>query len=145
VAKNLLRARVLLADDHAANAQLLRSLLEVEFEVVGAVQNGYALVGAAETLSPDVIVSDISMPGLDGIEAAKRILYRNRAARIVFVTVHDEPEMVKRSLAIGALGYVLKMVAGEELVPAVRAALNGGRHISALHPPHSEQDHTQIS
>ncbi|MET1081933.1 MAG: response regulator transcription factor [Burkholderiales bacterium] len=145
MAKNLLRARVLLADDHAANAQLLRGLLEMEFEVVGAVQNGYALVGAAESLSPDVIVSDISMPGLDGIEAAKRILYRNPAARIVFVTMHDEPEMVKRSLAIGALGYVLKMVAGEELVPAVRAALNGGRHISALHPPHSEQDHTQIS
>ncbi|MET0214673.1 MAG: response regulator transcription factor [Vicinamibacterales bacterium] len=136
---------MLLADDHAANAQLLRGLLEMEFEVVGAVQNGYALVGAAESLSPDVIVSDISMPGLDGIEAAKRILYRNPAARIVFVTMHDEPEMVKRSLAIGALGYVLKMVAGEELVPAVRAALNGGRHISALHPPHSEQDHTQIS
>jgi len=143
VAKTLIRARVLLADDHAANAQLLRDLLELEFEVVGAVQNGYALVGAAETLSPDVIVSDIGMPGLDGIEAAKRILYRNPAARIVFVTVHDEPEMVKRSLAIGALGYVLKMVAGEELVPAVRAALNGARHVSAGYQPHPEQDRTR--
>jgi DNA-binding NarL/FixJ family response regulator len=136
-----MRARVLLADDHTANAQLLRDLLELEFEVVGAVQNGHALVGAAETLSPDVIVSDISMPGLDGIEAAKRILCRNPAARIVFVTVHDEPEMVKRSLAIGALGYVLKMVAGEELVPAVRAALRGTRHISTLERPHLEQSH----
>jgi DNA-binding NarL/FixJ family response regulator len=125
----MIRPRVLLADDHAGNTQLLRSLLEMEFDVVGAVQNGHALVGAAETLSPDVIVSDIAMPGLDGIEAARRILCRNPAARIVFVTVHGEPEVVKRSLAIGGLGYVLKIVAGEELVPAVRAALRGERHV----------------
>jgi len=128
-----MRARVLVADDHAGNIQLLRGLLEMDFDVVGAVQNGLALVGAAETLSPDVIVSDIGMPGLDGIEAAKRILCRNPGARIVFVTVHDEPQMVRRSLEIGALGYILKMVAAEELIPAVRAALRGERHTNAQH------------
>jgi DNA-binding NarL/FixJ family response regulator len=140
--KNTIRARVLLADDHAGNIQLLRGLLEIDFDVVGAVQSGHALVGAAETLSPDVIVSDIAMPGLDGIEAAKRILCRNPAARIIFVTVHDEPEMVRRSLAIGALGYVLKVVAAEELVPAVRAALRGERHTSAPQLPDPGQ-HTR--
>ena len=128
---NTTRARVLLADDHVGNILLLQGLLEMEFDVVGAVQSGHALVGAAETLWPDVIVSDIAMPGVDGIEAAKRILCRNAAARIVFVTVHDEPEMVSLALAIGALGYVFKAVAAEELVPAVRAALRGERHTSA--------------
>jgi DNA-binding NarL/FixJ family response regulator len=140
LAKNTIRARVLVADDHAGNIQLLRGLLEMDFDVVGAVQNGHALVGAAETLSPDVIVSDIAMPGLDGLEAAKRILCRNPAARIVFVTVHDEPEIVSRSLAIGALGYVLKVVAAEELVPAVHAALRGERHASAQHLSDPGQD-----
>jgi DNA-binding NarL/FixJ family response regulator len=130
----MIRPRVLLADDHAGNTQLLRSLLEVEFDVVGAVQDGHALLGAAETLAPDVIICDISMPRLDGIEAAKRILCRNPAARIVFVTVHGELEMVKRSLTMGALGYVMKIVAGEELVPAVRAALRGERHVCTPHP-----------
>jgi DNA-binding NarL/FixJ family response regulator len=127
------RPRVLLADDHAGNTELLCSLLSLEFDVVGAVQDGNALVGAAERLSPDVIVSDISMPGLGGIEAAQRILLRNPAARIVFVTVHGEPEVVKRGLAVGALGYVLKAVAGDELVLAVHAALRGEQHISAFH------------
>jgi DNA-binding NarL/FixJ family response regulator len=125
------RPRVLLADDHPGNTRLLRSLLETEFEVVGAVRDGHALLNAADLLSPDVIVCDISMPGLDGIEAARGILCRNPRARIVFVTVHGEPEVVRRGLTIGALGYVLKTVAGEELVPAVRAALRGELHVRA--------------
>ena len=143
MAKNTTRARVLLADDHAGNISLLQGLLELEFEVVGAVQSGQALVGAAEALSPDVIVSDIAMPGVDGIEAAKRILCRNPAARIVFVTVLDEPEMVRRALAIGAMGYVLKTVAAEELVPAVHAALRGERHAGAQHLADPRTGHTE--
>jgi DNA-binding NarL/FixJ family response regulator len=129
------RPRVLLADDHPENTELLCSLLQQEFDVVGRVQDGYALVSAAETLSPDVIVCDISMPGLDGITAAGMILYRNAAARIVFVTVHGDPLVVQRALATGALGYVLKLVAGDELIPAVRAALRGERHVR-LPGPH---------
>ena len=95
-------------------------------------QDGRALVSAAEQLSPDVIVTDISMPGLDGIAAATAILRRNPAARIVFVTVHGDPSLVERGLATGALGYVLKLAAGDELVPAVHAALRGERQVSRV-------------
>ena len=80
--------RLLLADDHAETAELLRGLLQADFDVIAQVEDGLALVAAAEGLSPDVIVSDISMPGLDGIAAATLILRRNPDARIVFVTVH---------------------------------------------------------
>lgn len=128
------RTRVLLADDHQANAALLRTLLQPEFEVVATVEDGQALVEAAEALSPDVIVTDIAMPILDGIAASIEILRRNPTARIVFVTVHCDPVMIARALAAGAFGYVLKVAAGDELVPAVRAALRGERHVSR-HPP----------
>ena len=99
-------------------------------------RDGNALVAAAEALTPDVIVTDIAMPGLEGIAAASEILRRNRAARIVFVTVHDDSEMVKKGLAIGALGYVLKLAAGEDLVPAIHAALRGQRHVSPMAGSH---------
>jgi len=125
------RARVLLADDHPGNTDLLCRLLQSEFEVVGLVQDGNALVAAAERLSPDVIVTDISMPGLDGIAAASVILGRNPAARIVFVTVHRDRALMERGLATGAMGYVLKLAAGDELLPAVRAALRGDRQVSS--------------
>jgi DNA-binding NarL/FixJ family response regulator len=122
--------RLLLADDHADTAALLRGLLQPEFEVVAEVHDGLALVLAAEQLSPDVIVSDISMPGLDGIAAASLILRRRPSARIVFVTVHSDPLLMERGFEAGALGYVRKCAAGEELVDAVRAALRGERHAS---------------
>jgi DNA-binding NarL/FixJ family response regulator len=129
------RTRVLLAEDHAAVATHLRRILEQEFEVVGVVQDGQALLDADEQLSPDVIVTDIAMPVLDGIAAASTILQRKRTARVVFVTDYDDPVLVQRSLAIGVLGYVLKVTAGEELVPAVRAAIRGERHISTRGGP----------
>jgi len=122
--------RLLLADDHKETAELLCGLLEDDFDVVGQVRDGYALVSAVERLSPDVIVSDISMPGLDGITAAKAILHKHPSARIVFVSVHCEPSIVERGLAAGALGYVLKRVAGDELVVAVHSAMRGERHVS---------------
>jgi len=124
------RPRLLLAEDHPATRELLRTLLQLEFDVLTAVEDGLALVAAAERLSPDVIVADISMPGLDGIAAAARILRRNPAARIVFVTAHGEPVLAERGVATGALGFVLKVAAGNELVPAVHAAIRGERHIS---------------
>lgn len=126
------RARVLLADDHPANTALLCDLLQPEFEVVAQVQDGAALVDAAAAMSPDVIVCDISMPRMDGIEAAQVILREDPSARIVFVTVHDDPLMVSRGIAAGAMGYVLKLAAGDDLLPAVRAALRGERHVSGL-------------
>jgi len=128
--------RLLLADDCTDNAELLRGLLQPEFDVIAIVEDGHALVTAAERLAPDVIVADISMPGLDGITAAAVIRRTNPTARIVFVTVHNEPAMVERGLATGALGYVLKLAAGDELAIAVRAALRGERHVSeALRRP----------
>src|SRR6476660_9237716 len=95
------RLKVLLADDHAPIAAHLRAVLEPEFEVVATVGDGQALVNAAETLQPDVIVTDISMPGLDGMEAAGEILRKNSAARILFLTVHNDPALVRRGMMIG--------------------------------------------
>ena len=118
---------LLLADDHRDTGNLLRGLLQDEFDVLAVVEDGIALVNAAERLSPDVIVTDISMPILDGIAAAQEILRRNKSARVVFVTVHSDPAIVRRGLAIGGLGYVLKVSAGEQLVPAVWAAFRGER------------------
>ena len=124
------RMRVLLADDHAATMQLWRTLLEPEFEVVGTVSDGEALVEAAERLAPDVIVTDIVMPGISGIVAAGAILRKRPAARIVFATVHADRTMLRSGIAAGAFGYVLKVRAGDDLVPAIRAALRGELHIS---------------
>ena len=124
------RPRLLLADDHRETAEQLRKLLRPHFDGVALVRGGHALVGAAERLTPDVIVADISMPGLDGIEAAAQIRRRDSGARIVLVTVHAEPILVERGLVAGALGYVLKDAAGDELVTAVHAALGGDRYIS---------------
>ena len=127
--------RLLLADDHRETAALLRDLLEPEFDVIAQVEDGLALVSAAERLVPDVIVSDITMPGLDGISAAAAILRQNPAARVVFVTVHGDPILVERGFEAGALGYVLKRAAAEELVLAVHSALRGERHVSQVLPP----------
>jgi DNA-binding NarL/FixJ family response regulator len=130
------RPRLLLADDHAETADLLCTLLEPEFEVVAAVEDGRALVDAASQFAPDVIVTDISMPRLDGIAAAALIRRRHPEARIVLVTVHADSLLVDRGLAIGALGYVLKDTAGDELLCAVHAALEGRRYVSrALRSP----------
>jgi DNA-binding NarL/FixJ family response regulator len=126
------RARVLLADDHPAVAEDLRALLEPEFDVIATVGDGYGLMTATETLTPDVIVTDIAMPGLDGMAAASAILQRNPRARIVFVTIHNDSAMVQKAFATGVLGYVLKLTAGDELVPATHAALRGERYASPL-------------
>ena len=122
---------VLLADDHTETAEQLRELLQPHFDVVALVEDGRALVSAAARLSPDVIVTDISMPGLDGIDAAALIRRRDPEARIVLVTVHCRAaSWCERGLAAGALGYVLKDAAGDELVAAVHAALGGHRYVS---------------
>jgi DNA-binding NarL/FixJ family response regulator len=127
--------RLLLAEDHVETAELLCEVLQPEFDVIARVQDGVALVAAAERLDPDVIVSDITMPGLDGIAAAAEILRHNAEARIILVTVHADPLLAERGLAAGALGYVLKRMAGDELVPAVQSALRGEVYVSQLVNP----------
>jgi DNA-binding NarL/FixJ family response regulator len=127
-----MRVRVLLAEDHQAVAEELGALLRSECDVVGMVADGLSLVASARALRPDVIVADITMPTMDGLEAAGRILREDAASRIVFVTVHADPAMVERGFAVGAVGYVLKQAAGEDLLPAVRAAVLGERYVSPL-------------
>jgi DNA-binding NarL/FixJ family response regulator len=124
------RARVLLADDHADVAKQLRFILETEFDVVAVVGDGSALLAAASVLEPDVIVTDIAMPGMDGIVATTEILRRTPNARIVVVTSHDEMGVQRRALAAGALGYVTKFSADDELLPAVHAAFRGERFVA---------------
>jgi DNA-binding NarL/FixJ family response regulator len=124
------RPRVLLAEDHAETAARLRKLLGVDFDVIASVEDGRALVDATERLSPDVVVADIDMPGVDGIAATALIRRHDPDARIVLVTVHSEAMLVEAGLAAGALGYVLKDTAGDELVPAVYAALGGRQYVS---------------
>jgi DNA-binding NarL/FixJ family response regulator len=124
------RPRVLLADDHPATAALLRMVLAPEFEVLAELHDGRSLVQAAADVSADVIVTDITMPGLDGIAAALLIRRANPDARIVFVTVHADRSIVERAMATGALGYVMKLAAGDDLLPAVQAALCGERYVS---------------
>jgi DNA-binding NarL/FixJ family response regulator len=126
------RVRVIVADDHLAVVEGLCAVLEQEFDVIATVGDGNELVAAATTLTPDVIVTDIAMPGLDGIAAAGEIMRRHPGVRIVFVTVHNDAELVQKGLATGALGYVLKLTAGEELVPAIHAVLQGQQHVSPL-------------
>jgi DNA-binding NarL/FixJ family response regulator len=111
-------------------AEQLRALLEPEFEVVATVNDGDALLQAAETMKPDVIVTDIMMPRLNGIVAAAEIMRRDPASRIVIVTIYGDRETTRAGLAAGALGYVLKADAAEALPLAVRAALQGERHVS---------------
>ena len=121
---------MLLADDHAETAEQLRALLQARFDVVEVVGDGNALVSAAARHAPDAIVTDIAMPVCDGIEACGLIRRDNPRACIVFVTVHSEPMLVERGLAAGALGYVLKDAAGDDLVAALEAALDGKRYLS---------------
>jgi DNA-binding NarL/FixJ family response regulator len=122
--------RILLADDHPYFPEMEERLLEPEFEVIGKVHNGQALFEEAMRLKPDVIVTDISMPILNGIEAADRLKESGCNSRVLFLTVHSDPEFVRRCLSAGAFGYVIKSRIGSELVPAIREALMGNIFVS---------------
>ena len=119
------RPRVLLADDHRLVAEGLKSLLSAEFELVGVVEDGRALVEAVRKLRPDVIVADVSMPHLNGIDALVQLRQDDEQVRVVFLTMHPEMAYARRALEAGALGYVLKHSAPSELIAAIRAAMAG--------------------
>jgi len=118
-----MRARILLADDHPRFPEMEARLLEPEFEVVGKVGNGQALIEEAIRLKPDLIITDISMPILDGIEAMDRLRELGCTSRIVFLSVHSDADFMNRCLSTGALGYIVKSRIASELVPAIRRAL----------------------
>ena len=125
-----LRPRVLLADDHLLVAEALKSLLAPEFELVGVVEDGQTLVEAAGRLKPDVIVADVTMPRLNGIDALVRLRQGGDRVPVVFLTMHRDVSFARRALEAGAAGFVLKHSASAELVAAIRAALVGGTHVS---------------
>lgn len=126
------KARVLLADDHTILAEGVRSLLEPEFEVVGVVADGRELVAAARKLRPDVIVADVTMPSLNGIEAAVQLRDLGVEAKVVFLTMHRDIAYARRAMQAGALGFVLKHAVASELLTAVRAALRGQTYVTPM-------------
>ena len=124
------RPRVLLADDHEAVLARTAEALTVECLVVGKVRDGYELLAEAERLHPDVIVLDITMPRLNGIEAARQLRQLPRPARLVFLTFHEDADYARAALDAGGLGYVVKARLASDLLPAIRAALANRRFIS---------------
>lgn len=124
------RPRILLADDHRMIAEALKGLLEQEFELVAVVEDGRELVETARRLRPDVIVADITMPHLNGIDALTQLKRDNPDVRVVFLTMHKDAAYARRALDAGARGYVLKHSAQAELFLAVRAALDGETYIT---------------
>jgi len=124
------RPRVLLADDHLLVAEALMSLLAPEVDLVGVVEDGRALVEAAATLRPDVVVADISMPHLNGIDALVQLRQRGDRVPVVFLTMHRDASFARRALDAGASGFVLKHSAPAELASAIRAALQGKTYLT---------------
>lgn len=123
--------KILLADGNPRVHELVRSLLESKFEVIASVHDGHALIEAAAKLRLDVIVTDISMPVLSGIDAANELKVSGSTARIVFLTVHDDQDFINACLATGALGYVTKPRIALDLVDAIQEAFNGRLFVSA--------------
>jgi len=124
------RPRIILADDHRLVAEGLKSLLSADFELVDVVEDGRALIAAANRLRPEVIVADITMPHLNGIDALAQLKKDNPNVKVVFLTMHQDVTYARRALAAGAAGYVLKHSAPAELIAAIRAALNGQTYIT---------------
>lgn len=126
------RLRILIADDHKIVAEGLRSLLEPEFELAGIVEDGRALIKAAAKMLPDVIVADISMPLLNGIEAVRQVKEINPDIKVVFLTMHPDVTYAARAFEVGASGYVLKHSAPSELVTAIHEAYKGRTYVTPM-------------
>jgi DNA-binding NarL/FixJ family response regulator len=124
------RPRILLADDHRIVAEGLKELLTPEFDLLPIVEDGRALVEEARKLRPDVIVADITMPHLNGIDALAQLKKNDPGVKVVFLTMHREVAYARRALEAGGFGFVLKHSAPDELVMAIRAALNGQKYIT---------------
>ena len=123
--------RVLLADDHRGLLEIIQSLLKIEVEIVGCVSDGESLFDAAMELDPDIIVTDISMPRLSGLEAVDRLRESGCSSKVVFLTAHSDPDFVAAALRTGAFGYVLKTVVVKDLLFAIREANEGRVFVSS--------------
>jgi len=126
------KPRILLADDHKIVIEGLKNLLRDEFEIVGSVEDGRALVEKASKLYPDVIVADISMPQLNGIEAARQIKKIDKNIKIVFLTMHPDATYAADAFEAGASGFVLKHSASGELIRAIHEAIKGRTYVTPL-------------
>jgi DNA-binding NarL/FixJ family response regulator len=127
-----MKPRLLLADDHTLLLEGIRLLLEPEFDLVGSVEDGQALLAAAKTLKPDVILLDISMPLLNGIDAARQLRKLLPSARLIFVTMHAGADYVAEAFRAGAMGYLLKRAAASELLTAIHTVLKGNYYVSPM-------------
>jgi len=123
--------RILIADDHPGVPEMVEDILGSTFEVIGTVGNGKSLIESALRLKPDVIIADISMPILNGIEAAKQLRESGSRAKIVFLTVHSDPGFVRACMDVGACGFVVKDRRDTDLLPAIREALAGRIFLSS--------------
>jgi DNA-binding NarL/FixJ family response regulator len=128
--ENRHRPRVLIADDHKLVAEACKGLLEPEFDVIGVVSDGRALLQAAAELHPDVVILDISMPQLNGLDAGEQIKQKSRGTKLIFLTMMLGPDVAAEAFRRGASGYVLKHCNAEELVVAVRRVLRGESYLS---------------
>lgn len=126
--------RVLLADDHETILAQVRSVLSKEFDVVGVVTNGQDAVKEVQRLDPDVLVIDISMPILNGLQAVSQLQSRKCRTKVVFLTVHEDQDFVNAAFSVGASGYVTKSHISTDLVPAIREALEGRTYSSQSVP-----------
>ena len=124
--------RVLLADDHALLLGAFEKLLAAECEIVGQASDGRALVAAAEKLKPDVIVLDIAIPLLNGLEAGRQIKRKLRDVKLVFLTMNEDPELAAEAFRSGASAYLLKRSAASELTTAIREVMNGRSYVTPL-------------
>ena len=121
---------MLLADDHEEVLARVRVILGEEFDIVSAVNNGRDAIEETERLDPDVLVIDISMPVLNGLQAASQVREANHRTKIVFLTVHEDPDFVAAALAVGASAYVTKEDVATDLLPAIYEVLQGGTYVS---------------
>lgn len=126
------RTKVLLADDHAVVAQGLSALLEDTFDLAGVVHDGRALLAAVETLRPDVVVTDISMPLLNGLDAVRQIRLRHPQVKVIILTMHKETQLAVDAFRAGASGYMLKVSPGEELITAIEQVALGRAYVTTL-------------
>lgn len=124
--------RILLADDHTLLAEAVKGLLEPEFEVAGVFPDGRALIDAVCDLNPDLVVMDISMPMLNGLDAGRRLKQIRPAVKLIYLTMNDDPDLAAEAFRLGASGYVLKTGAASELVLAIRLALRGKCYVTPL-------------
>jgi len=124
------RLTVLLADDHAIVLDGLASLLRAEFSLVGTVSDGALLLETARKLRPDVIVTDLTMPGVNGLEVLRRLKAEGVPAKVIVLTMHAEPHLAADALRAGASGFVVKHAAGKELIAAIHAVFRGERYIA---------------